>query len=64
MTLSLEEVRRKIMFGLLGSCSCVTKTPDYRHHRDDCRYPVLCEVGEFIEEQNRVIEDLRKKVGE
>lgn len=59
MTLSLEEVRRKIMFGLLGSCSCVAKTPDYRYHADDCSYRVLCEVGEFIEEQQQEIDRLR-----
>ena len=26
----------------IASCTCITKTPDPKHHKDDCRYKTIC----------------------
>lgn len=38
------ELREAMLRATLGSCSCVTKTPDYRHHADFCGYRTLSEA--------------------
>ena len=28
----------------IGSCTCLTKTPDVEYHSDECRYRIICQI--------------------
>ena len=36
-----EEEKWEIMKSMVGSCNCLTKTPDSEYHKDDCNYKSL-----------------------
>jgi len=42
------EVIRSLEVAKMGSCSCVTKTPDHRYHQSWCSYRNICEAIEML----------------
>lgn len=55
-----EPLSSRILKNMIGSCDCVTKTPDPKFHLDDCLYRVLSECYDVIS----AVEDLTKSVTE
>jgi len=47
-------------YGIVGGCTCMTKTPELACHSEDCRYRMICEVSEEAEKQ---ITEIRKAIG-
>jgi len=43
-----EKHLRAVRFAQIGGCTCMTKTPEFAYHRDDCRYRVFWEVEQFL----------------
>lgn len=39
----------RLDLAMLGSCTCVTKTPDFTFHDEQCRYRVLSEASALIQ---------------
>ncbi|KVP16885.1 hypothetical protein WJ84_01010 [Burkholderia ubonensis] len=37
-----------LMKSKIGSCTCLTKTPEVRFHREDCHYRQLCEIEQAV----------------
>lgn len=51
---------QRIEQACVASCSCVTKTPDWEAHEEDCRYRVLHEAAFRLREYDHSF-DLRWK---
>ena len=32
---------KELISEMVGSCTCMTKTPDPEYHREDCKYAIL-----------------------
>lgn len=41
-----EEIQRRMVVAQVASCRCDTKTPDPKHHAEDCPYAALA-LGEI-----------------
>jgi hypothetical protein len=50
-----EQHLRAIRFAQIGSCTCMTKTPEFAYHKEDCRYRVFWEVGQFVLARHRTV---------
>ena len=46
----LSKIKLKLVIASMGSCTCCTKTPDTEHHKETCRYRLLVECYELLEE--------------
>lgn len=44
LTAENQRLRDAMLKATVGSCSCLTKTPDYKYHRDYCGYRILMEA--------------------
>ncbi|RQR65464.1 hypothetical protein DIE18_03155 [Burkholderia sp. Bp9125] len=52
---------REVRMAQASACTCLTKTPDIEHHRQDCRYRIFGEIERFIAGLTRTTsEDLLK----
>lgn len=43
---------------IIGSCDCLTKTPDYTFHNEYCKYRLIIEKDEAIETKKMALETL------
>lgn len=37
---------------IIGSCECLTKSPNYLHHQRGCKYRLICERDEAREQRD------------
>lgn len=47
---------KRIEQASVAACDCLTKTPDWQHHGDHCRYRVLQEASELLTEHEQSFE--------
>ena len=52
-TVLLDDIYTRILIAQIGSCGCMTKTPNVRYHKQDCTYRVLSEAAIEIELRRR-----------
>jgi hypothetical protein len=43
-----EQHLQAIRYAQVSGCTCMTKTPEFAYHREDCRYRVFWEVEQFL----------------
>jgi hypothetical protein len=46
---ALEEAQRSLIAAAIGSCTCITKTPELAYHAADCRYLKIGNALDAIE---------------
>jgi hypothetical protein len=57
-------IRKNALFlysvDMVGSCTCMTKTPEIEYHKETCKYRMLREAYEGLLADLRVIEEGKK----
>jgi len=43
-----KDIKANLQRMMIGSCSCLTKTPDVSYHYVDCKYRQLMEAHDYI----------------
>lgn len=45
----IADLKIKLHEMQIGSCTCLTKTPELKYHAEDCRYRVSAEILAYVE---------------
>jgi hypothetical protein len=54
-----KDIKANLQRMMIGSCSCMTKTPDDSYHYVDCKYRQLNEAYYYIVELEDQVRSLR-----
>ena len=47
------------LISIIGTCECLTKTPDIRYHKKDCRYRIISERNTALALLNQSLNTLK-----
>lgn len=45
----IEKIHAKLTNIMIGGCTCSTKSPELKHHKEGCHYRLASEIGELLQ---------------